>query len=52
MPNMGMLLVDDEEDNLGLLIQWLIALGYDVGRASNGDDAMFKARNSGPDRCV
>ncbi|MFZ3048468.1 MAG: response regulator [Desulfatirhabdiaceae bacterium] len=52
MPNEKILLVDDEESNLRLLIQWLIPLGYDIELASNGDEAVFKARNSRPDLII
>jgi putative two-component system response regulator len=52
MPNEKILLVDDEESNLRLLIQWLIPLGYDLELASNGDEAVFKARNSRPDLII
>jgi response regulator RpfG family c-di-GMP phosphodiesterase len=52
MPNEKILLVDDEESNLRLLIQWLIPLGYDIELASNGEEAVHKARNSRPDLII
>ena len=52
MPNEKILIVDDEEVNLRLLIQWLIPLGYDIELASNGEDAVLKARNNRPDLII
>jgi len=46
------LLVDDEEANLKLLIQWLIPLGYDIELASNGEEAVQKTRSSRPDLII
>lgn len=46
------LLVDDEEANLKLLIQWLIPLGYDIELASNGEEAAQKTRSSRPDLII
>lgn len=40
------LLVDDEENNLKLLTQWLVPLGYEVGYALNGEEAVCKANQS------
>ena len=45
MPNEKILLVDDEDSNLRLLTQWLVPLGYDIELASNGEEALQKARN-------
>ena len=52
MSNEKILLVDDEESNLGLLTKWLIPLGYDIEHASNGKEAVLKARNSRPDLII
>ncbi len=52
MPNEKILIVDDEEVNLRLLTQWLIPLGYDIELASNGEEAVQKARNSRPDLII
>jgi CheY-like chemotaxis protein len=38
------LIVDDEEANLRLLTHWLVPLGYDIELASNGEEAVRKAR--------
>ena len=45
MPNEKILLVDDEDSNLRLLTQWLVPLGYDIELASNGEEALQKARD-------
>ena len=42
------LIIDDEETNLRLLTQWLITLGYDIGLASNGEEAVQKTRVHNP----
>lgn len=52
MPDEKILLVDDEDSNLRLLTQWLIPLGYDIELASNGEEAVQKARNSKPDLII
>ena len=44
MPDEKILLVDDEDSNLRLLTQWLIPSGYDIELASNGEEAVRKAR--------
>ena len=49
MPDEKILLVDDEDSNLRLLTQWLIPLGYDIELASNGEEAVQKARAGRPD---
>ena len=49
MPNEKILLVDDEDSNLRLLTKWLTPLGYDIELASNGQEAIRKARDSKPD---
>jgi putative two-component system response regulator len=46
------LIVDDEEANLRLLTLWLVPLGYDIELASNGDEAVQKARNGRPDLII
>ena len=46
------LIVDDEDANLRLLTQWLIPLGYDIELASNGEEAVQKARDSRPDLII
>jgi len=46
------LIVDDEEANLGLLTQWLIPLGYDIEFALNGKEAVQKTRDYGPDLII
>ncbi len=46
------LIVDDEDSNLRLLTQWLIPLGYDIELASNGEEAVRKARDSKPDLII
>lgn len=46
------LIVDDEEANLRLLTQWLIPLGYDIELASNGEEAVRKARDNSPDLII
>ncbi len=46
------LIVDDEDANLRLLTQWLIPLGYAIEIASNGEEAVRKARDSRPDLII
>lgn len=46
------LLVDDEEINLRLLTQCLIPLGYEIELASNGQEAVQKAKNSRPELII
>ena len=46
------LLVDDEDANLRLLSQWLIPLGYAIELASNGEEAVQKARAGRPDLII
>jgi putative two-component system response regulator len=48
MPNEKILLVDDENSNLRLLTQWLVPLGYDIELASNGHEAVQKAKDGMP----
>jgi putative two-component system response regulator len=52
MPDEKILLVDDEDSNLRLLAQWVIPLGYDIELASNGEEAVRKARDSRPDLII
>lgn len=52
MSNERILLVDDEENNLKLLTQWLVPLGYEVTYASNGEEAVRKAGESQPDLII
>jgi len=52
MPDEKILLVDDEASNLKLLAHWLIPLGYDIEFASNGEEAVQKARDSRPDLII
>ena len=46
------LIVDDEEDNLRLLINWLVSLGYDIDTAVNGKEALQKTRDYRPDLII
>jgi CheY-like chemotaxis protein len=52
MPNEKILLVDDADVNLRLLTQWLIPFGYDIELASNGKEAVQRARDSKPDLII
>ena len=52
MSDEKILLVDDEEINLKLLTQWLVPLGYEVGYALNGEEAVRKAGDSQPDLII
>jgi len=49
MPKEKILIVDDEEANIKLLINWLVSLGYDIETANNGRDAVQKAVSYRPD---
>ena len=46
------LIVDDEDANLRLLTQWLIPLGYAIELASDGEEAVRKARDKSPDLII
>ena len=46
------LIADDEENNLRLLTQWLLPLGYDVELASNGKEAVQKTRDYRPNLII
>jgi putative two-component system response regulator len=50
--NEKILIVDDEEANLRLLTKWLVPLGYDIELASNGEEAVRKARDKSPDLII
>jgi putative two-component system response regulator len=52
MADERILLVDDEENNLKLLSRWLKPLGYIIELASNGEEAVQKARESRPDLII
>jgi len=52
MPNEKILIVDDEENNLKLLTQWLLPLGYDIELALNGEEALLKTRANRPDLII
>jgi putative two-component system response regulator len=52
MPNEKILIVDDEETNLRLLSSWLSPLGYDFELASDGEEAVQKARDYRPDLII
>ncbi len=47
MKSETILVVDDEEVNLRMLTQWLMPLGYEVEVATNGAEAVRKAREGG-----
>lgn len=49
MPDKKILVVDDEEEILGLIEKALVAEGYDVVTATTAQDAMNKARRLDPD---
>ena len=46
------LIVDDEDANLRLLISCLVPLGYDIGTAGNGKEAVQKAGDFRPDLII
>jgi putative two-component system response regulator len=52
MPDEKILLVDDEDSNFRLLTQWLVPLGYDIELASNGKEAVQKAKDGMPDLII
>ena len=52
MSNEKILLVDDEDSNLGILTQWLVPLGYDFELATNGKEAVQKAKDGMPDLVI
>jgi putative two-component system response regulator len=52
MPDEKILLVDDEEPNLKILINYLAPEGYDVETACNGEEAVRKSKDYRPDLIV
>lgn len=52
MPEEKILLVDDEEINLKILINYLAPEGYDVDTACNGEEAVLKSKEYRPDLIV
>ncbi|HAK59111.1 MAG TPA: two-component system response regulator [Nitrospiraceae bacterium] len=52
MPNQKILIVDDEENNIKLLCQWLIPMEYDIEVAGNGKEAVQKSKDCKPDLIV
>jgi putative two-component system response regulator len=49
MPNEKILLVDDEEINLKILLNYLVSEGYDIDTAGNGEEAVQKSKSYMPD---
>ena len=52
MPDEKILLVDDEEPNLKILINYLASEGYDMDTACNGEEAVRKIKDYRPDLIV
>ncbi|MDH4161899.1 MAG: response regulator [Nitrospirota bacterium] len=52
MPGEKILIVDDEESNVRLLINWIVPLGYAVDTAANGEEAVQRARDGAPDLII
>ena len=52
MPKKKILIVDDEEINLKILINYLIAEGYDIDTAGNGEEAVRKSKGYRPDLII
>ncbi|HWR59889.1 MAG TPA: HD domain-containing phosphohydrolase [Thermodesulfovibrionales bacterium] len=52
MPNEKILIVDDEEPNVRMLINWLVPLGYDIDTAANGTEAVQKTKEYRPDLII
>ena len=52
MANEKILIVDDEEPNLKILINWLVSQRYDVAAAVNGRDAVEKSKTYFPDLII
>ena len=46
------MIVDDEESNIRLLVNWLVLLGYDVESAVNGKEAVQKSMVYRPDLII
>ena len=52
MSSEKILIVDDEEANLNLLINWLVLQRYDIEVAVNGKEAVEKSKSSSPDLII
>ena len=52
MPPEKILIVDDEEINLKIYINYLVTEGYDIDTASNGEEAVQKSKSYMPDLIV
>ncbi len=52
MSNDKILIVDDEEANLNLLINWLVSQRYDIEVAVNGQEAVKKSKSYSPDLVI
>jgi putative two-component system response regulator len=52
MANEKILIVDDEEPNLKILINWLVSQRYDIEVAVNGKEAVEKSKAYSPDLII
>ncbi len=52
MNNGKILIVDDEEPNVKLLVNWLVSLGYEIETAVNGEEAVRKSAEYRPDLII
>lgn len=52
MPNEKILIVDDEEVNLKILINYLLSEDYDIDTAVNGEEAIRKSKANMPDLII
>lgn len=52
MPDENILIVDDEEINLKILINYLVSAGYDVDTAGNGEEAVQKSKDCMPNLII
>ncbi len=52
MPNEKILIVDDEEPNIVILVNYLVLEGYDIDTASNGEEVVRKCKDYRPDLIV
>jgi putative two-component system response regulator len=52
MSNEKILIVDDEEPNVKLLVNWLVSMGYVIETASNGAEAVQKSSEYRPDLII
>lgn len=52
MPDDKILIVDDEEQNLNILINYLVPEGYDMDTAGNGEEAVRKSKIFMPDLII